>query len=201
MGRSSSLQSTASLVDVELRDLGEHRFKDLEVPPSASTNSVGLDFPALKSLYRTNLPVPATPFLGRERELAHVVELVLREDVRLLTLTGPGGTGKTRLAVQAAAEAAEAFPDGISWVPLASLRDPSSLLPAVVQALDAREQPGVGLVETLRNALSGKRALLLLDNVEHLLPAAQGVRRLDRRRADDPRHEPGAASASGRAYL
>ena len=164
-------QSTASLVDVELRDLGEHRFKDLGA--AERVYQLGRrDFPALKSLYRTNLPVPATPFLGRERELAQVVELVLREDVRLLTLTGPGGTGKTRLAVQAAAEAAEAFPDGICWVPLASLRDPSSLLPAVAQALDAREQPGVDLVETLSNALSGKRALLLLDNVEHLLPAA-----------------------------
>ena len=111
--------------DVELRDLGEHRFKD-SVPPSASTNSVVAIFLPSRVLYRTNLPVPATPFLGRERELAQVVELgYCARTSACSPFTGPGGTGKTRLAAQAAAEAAEAFPDGITWVPLASQRDPA----------------------------------------------------------------------------
>ena len=116
--------------------------------------------------------MPATPFLGRERELEEVVALLNREDVRLLTLTGPGGTGKTRLALQAAAEASDHYPDGITWAPLAPLRDPALLLPAVMQALELNEEPGKPLTETLATALAGKRALLVLDNVEHLLPGA-----------------------------
>jgi class 3 adenylate cyclase len=106
--------STAALVELELTDLGEHRFKDLAAPERVY--QLGRDeFPPLRSLYRTNLPVPATPFLGRERELADVVELLSRHDVRLLTLTGPGGTGKTRLALQAVAEASDGYPDGVFW--------------------------------------------------------------------------------------
>src|SRR5512134_1784884 len=104
--------STAQLVKLELRDLGEHRLKDLSAPERVYQLGEG-DFPALKSLYRSNLPVPATPFLGRERELADVVALMSDDDGRLLTLTGPGGTGKTRLGLQAAAKASERFPDGV----------------------------------------------------------------------------------------
>jgi predicted ATPase/class 3 adenylate cyclase len=164
--------STASLVEHDgLCDLGKHRFKDLSTPEHVY--QLGEEqFPALKSLYRTNLPVPATPFLGRERELEEVVALLNREDVRLLTLTGPGGTGKTRLALQAAAEASDHYPDGITWVPLVPLRDPALLLPAVVHGLKLNEEPGKPLTETLATALSGKQALLVLDNVEHLLPRA-----------------------------
>jgi class 3 adenylate cyclase len=104
--------ATASLVDTDLTDLGEHRFKDLGAPERVFQLGDG-EFPALKSLYRTNLPIPATAFLGRERELREVVELFDRKDARLVTLTGPGGTGKTRLALQAAAEASDRFPDGV----------------------------------------------------------------------------------------
>jgi hypothetical protein len=95
--------TTAALVSADgLRDLGEHRLKDLAA--AERIYQLGeLDFPPLKTLYRTNLPVPTTPFLGRERELSEVVEL-LTSGTRLLTLTGPGGTGKTRLALQAAAQ-------------------------------------------------------------------------------------------------
>ena len=163
--------STASLVEAELTDLGEHRFKDLGAPERAFQLGSG-DFPALKSLYRTNLPVPATPFLGRERELHEVVELVSAVDTRLVTLTGPGGVGKTRLALQAVAEAAEVYPDGVWWVPLASLRDPGLVLSSVALALGVPEQPGRGLEETLADVLSAGGAVLLLDNLEHLLPAA-----------------------------
>ncbi len=116
--------STASLLENELRDLGEHRFKDLAAPERVYQLG-GDEFPSLKSLYRTNLPVPATPFLGRERELAEVVTL-LNEGGRVLTLTGPGGTGKTRLALQAVAEASDHYPDGVYWVPLAPLHDPGA---------------------------------------------------------------------------
>jgi predicted ATPase len=165
--------STASLVDRELTDLGEHRLKDLSAPERIYQLGE-IDFPALKSLYRTNLPVPATAFLGRERELAEVVGLLGRDDVRLLTLTGPGGTGKTRLALQAAGEASESFPDGVYWVPLASLREPALVLSALAHSLAISEEPDRELAETLAAYLAGKRLLLLLDNVEHLLPDAAG---------------------------
>ena len=123
--------------------------------------------------------MPATAFLGRERELGEVVSLLRRDDVRLVTLTGPGGTGKTRLAVQAAAEVADRFPDGVWWAALAPLRDPTLVLTTLMQALAVKEQPGQPLFETLATALAGKRSLLLLDNVEHLLPdAAADVARL-----------------------
>jgi predicted ATPase/class 3 adenylate cyclase len=166
--------STAGLVDLELRDLGEHRFKDLAAPERVYQLD-DADFPALKSLYRTNLPVPPTPFLGRERELGEVVDLLSGDDVRLLTLTGPGGTGKTRLAVQAGAEVSDRFPDGVFWVPLAPLRDPS-LVPAVVaQALEVNERPGAALNDAIVGAYAAGRALVLLDNCEHLVGAVADV--------------------------
>ncbi|MGH3136333.1 MAG: ATP-binding protein [Gaiellaceae bacterium] len=163
--------STASLVETQLTDLGEHRLKDLSAPERIFQLADG-GFPPLKTLYRTNLPVPATPFLGREAELADVVELLTGDGTRLLTLTGPGGTGKTRLALQAAAQASESFPDGVFWVPLAPLRDPELVLPALARTLAVSEEPGTLLEETLVAHLSGKTLLLLLDNVEHLLPPA-----------------------------
>jgi predicted ATPase/class 3 adenylate cyclase len=161
--------STAPLVEVELIDLGEHRLKDLSAPERLFQLGDG-EFPRLKTLYQTNLPVPATPFLGRERELDEVVGLLRHEDIRLLTLTGPGGTGKTRLALQAAAEVADDVPDGVWWVSLSPLRDPALALDAVAKALDVRERPGFTVEESLVNALAAKRALLLIDNAEHLLP-------------------------------
>jgi predicted ATPase/class 3 adenylate cyclase len=167
--------STAALVDRDLRDLGEHRFKDLAAPERI--RQLGdRDFPALTSLHRTNLPVPATPFIGRGHELGHVVGLLRREEVRLVTLTGPGGTGKTRLALQAAAEASDDFPDGVYWVPLAPIRDPALVLPTIAQVLDVPERSDVSLEEALTAALGGKRPLIFVDNLEHLLPgAADGI--------------------------
>ena len=163
-------QATCDLVaGATVRDLGEHRLKDLSAPEHLFQLG-DADFPRLKTLYQTNLPVPATPFLGRDRELAEVVGLLRREDVRLLTLTGPGGTGKTRLALQAAAEVAEDVPGGVWWIPLAPLRDPALALDAVAKALEVRERPGFTVEETLVDALAATRALLLIDNAEHLLP-------------------------------
>lgn len=158
--------STASLVEEGLLDLGEHRLKDLSVPERIYQLREG-EFPALKSLYRTNLPVPATPFVGRERELSEVVELLAGEDARLLTLTGPGGTGKTRLALQAAAMASDAYPDGVWWVPLASLRDPALVLPTAAKMLGSKS----GLAEYIQD----KAVLCLFDNFEQVVEAAPEI--------------------------
>jgi len=156
--------STAALAGTDgLRDLGEHRLKDLSAPEHIYQLGDG-EFPPLKSLNRTNLPIPATAFLGRKRELDDVHELVSRADVRLLTLTGPGGTGKTRLALQAAAAASERYPGGVFWMPLAPLRDPGLVLETARQALGARD----GLAEHIGDTAT----LLLFDNFEHLIEAA-----------------------------
>jgi len=155
----------------ELRDLGEHRLKDLESPERLYQVGEG-EFPPVKSLYRATLPVPATPFLGRHRELAEVVGLLERGDVRLLTLTGPGGTGKTRLAIEAAAAVAGRYPDGVFWVALAPLRDAAFVVPAVAQA--------VGAADDLTAYITDRRLLLLLDNAEHVVEAAPEISRLVR---------------------
>jgi predicted ATPase len=157
--------STAALVGVDgLHDLGAHRLKDLSAPERIYQLGAG-QFPPLKSLYRTNLPVPATPFLGREHELAEVLGLL--EGARLLTLTGPGGTGKTRLALQVAAEASDRYPDGVFWVPLAPLTDAGLVLETAGQALGAKDR--------ITDYVADKSLLLLLDNFEHVVEAADGV--------------------------
>ncbi len=166
--------STVALLEpgsFELRDLGEHRFKDLSAPERVFQLGAG-EFPPIRSLHRTNLPVPATPFLGREQELAAVVGMLDEPDARLVSLVGPGGTGKTRLALQAAAEASDAYPDGVFWAPLAPLRDPALVLPAVAAALSVIEGKESSPVDDLARALAGRRLLVFVDNVEHLMPDA-----------------------------
>ncbi|MGH2428600.1 MAG: ATP-binding protein, partial [Candidatus Limnocylindria bacterium] len=156
--------ATAQLADgVTLRDLGEHRLKDLTAPERIY--QLGEDeHPPLKTLHQTNLPVPATPFLGREEELAGIRALLIDPTHRLLTLTGPGGTGKTRLALQSAASAADAFPGGVWWVPLAPLSDPALVLESAAKALGATGDVAEHIGDT--------RLLLLLDNFEHVVVAA-----------------------------
>jgi predicted ATPase/class 3 adenylate cyclase len=154
--------------DYELTDLGLHRLKDLGEPEKLYQLGDG-EFPPLKTLDATNLPVAASPLLGRERELEEVLAL-LTSGTRLVTITGPGGTGKTRLALQVGAELVGSVSDGVFWVPLAALNDPELVLPTIAQTLGARDE----LAEHLR----GKELLILLDNLEHLLPAARALAEL-----------------------
>ncbi len=124
---------------------------------------------------RRDLPAPTTPLVGRDHEAASVTSLLLREDVRLLTLTGPGGVGKTRLAVEVAGRSRGAFADGIALVSLAPLRDPDLVPSALAETLGVRDAAGQTLRETLEQHLRGRQMLLLLDNFEHLLRAAPVV--------------------------
>jgi len=154
--------SAASGREPGLRDLGLHRLKDL--PDPVRLYQLGdREFPPLRSLNATNLPALPNPLVGRRRELDEVSAL-LCDSARLVTITGPGGTGKTRLALEAAAELTDEFPDGVFWAPLAAVRDPDLALPTVEEAIGAK----VALAEHVDE----KRMLVLLDNFEQLLPAA-----------------------------
>jgi predicted ATPase/class 3 adenylate cyclase len=162
--------------DVTLRDLGGHRLKDLSLPEQIfqlSATGLPADFPPLHSLsaHRTNLPVQPTALIGREREIADVVVLLRRADVRLVTLTGPGGTGKTRLGLQVAAELLDAFADGVWFVNLEPINDPEQVAATIAQVLGVREVGGQPLLDTLKRYLYEKRMLLMLDNFEQVVDA------------------------------
>src|SRR5688572_27437796 len=113
------------------------------------------------------LPTTLTSFLGREREIAGGLDLLARDDVHLLTLTGPGGVGKSRLAIEIAREAAATFPDGVAFVALGTVTDSTLVLPTIARAMGMREVSGFSLEELLARLLAERRILLLLDNFEH----------------------------------
>lgn len=159
---------------VSLRDLGEHQLKDLEQPRrifQLVIPDLPDEFPPLYSLDALphNLPIQLTSFVGRKRELAELERLL--GTTRLLTLTGAGGAGKTRLALQMAAEAAESFAHGVWFVELAALTDPTLVPQAVTTTLGVREQPGQSPRASLQAHLRSKHLLLILDNCEHLIDA------------------------------
>jgi len=163
--------------DVELRDLGERRLKDLFKPERVfQLMAPGLpsEFPPLRTLegHPNNLPLQPTLLVGREGEVAEVAERLGGEEVRLLTLTGPGGTGKTRLALQAGADLLEEFDDGIFFVSLATITDPELVPSTIAGSLGLRESAGQSLTETLEGYLHHKHLLLILDNFEQVLEGA-----------------------------
>ncbi len=122
-----------------------------------------------------HLPIPPDPLIGREREVARITERVRQPDVRMVTLTGPGGTGKTRLALAAATALADAFADGVVFVALAALTDPFLVLPTIAEAAGIRDLPGITLRESVYAALRGKQMLLVLDNFEQVIAAAPEI--------------------------
>src|SRR5829696_1703341 len=169
--------------DVVLRDLGEHRLKDLARPErifQLLAPDLPADFPPLATLDHRphNLPLQPTPFLGREQEVAEVMERLGRPDVRLLTLTGPGGTGKTRLSLQVAAELLDGYPDGAWFVPLEEATDDGLVVAGITQSLGVREGGGSSPLEVLLDYLRPKQQLLVLDNFEQVAHAAPLVAKL-----------------------
>jgi predicted ATPase/class 3 adenylate cyclase len=177
-GATAALVRDALPAGADLRDLGEHRLRDLAVSEHVFQlvhRELPAEFPPLRTLDArpNNLPLQVTSFVGRERELAEVTRLLAGEPPgpRLVTLTGPGGTGKTRLALQAAADVLDAHPDGVWLVELAALADPAIVPQTVAAAAGVREAPGRPVLSTLTDALKPRRLLLVLDNCEHLLDA------------------------------
>jgi predicted ATPase/class 3 adenylate cyclase/Tfp pilus assembly protein PilF len=166
-----------------LRDLGEVRLRDLTQPErlyQILAPGLATQFPALRSLDARshNLPVQPTPLVGREEEVRAIHARLAEDGSRLLTLTGPGGTGKTRLALQGAAELLDDFEHGVRAVFLASVRDPAMVLPTIASSLGLRDGGPRPVVEDLVEYLKSKRLLLVLDNFEQVIGAAPDVPRI-----------------------
>ncbi len=164
-------RATRDLVDVEVRDLGEHRLKDLARAERLYQLGGG-GFPPLRTLNNSNLAVPPNPLVGRKKELAQVLRLIRHDGARLVTVTGPGGIGKTRFALEVARELVERFRDGVWFVDLSALRDPGLVLPTVAAS--------VGATGDLAAHLLAKQTLVVLDNFEQVVDAATGVAALVR---------------------
>lgn len=168
----------AAANQVIIRDLGIHRLKDLQEPEhvyQATHVSLPYEFPPLQSLdhYPNNLPQFLSSFVGRERDLSEVVSKL--KSTRLLTVTGFGGAGKTRLALQAAANLQEEFVDGIWLAKLETVPDPSLVAHEIANVLRIREQHGTSILSTIASHLEGRQTLLLLDNCEHVLDECSSI--------------------------
>lgn len=164
--------------DVSLRELGKYRLKDLNEPEHLYQLVIAdlqSDFPPLKSLEITpnNLPLQLTSFIGREHEIDEIKDLL--RSARLVTLTGAGGTGKTRLGMEIAKQMGEQFPEGVWLIDFAVLPEPNLILQAITTALGVREEPKRSLIQTLTDHLRSKKLLLLFDNCEHLVAACAQV--------------------------
>jgi len=173
-------EATRTLLDerFELRDLGEHRLKDLAASErlyQLVVDGLPSEFPPLMTLGNrpTNLPSSPNAFIGRARELEELSTLLERDDVRLLTLTGPGGTGKSRLAFQLAQSVLDDFTNGIFLVRLAPVRDWELVVPTIADTLGLRERAGESSVEALTEYLHDRKMLLVLDNLEQVVDVAQ----------------------------
>ncbi len=155
--------ATHELVVGAMLELGRHRLKDFAEP--VLLYQLGLErFPPLRTISNTNLPVALSSFVGREREVREVVSLVRQDAARLVTLAGPGGTGKTRLALEAAGELVSDFGAGVFWIGLAPIRDPALVLASIAQTLEATQEPAEHIGE--------KNILLVLDNLEQVIDSA-----------------------------
>ena len=177
-------ESTTGLVrealpeEVALRDLGFQRLRDLAEPERVSQllhASLASDFPALRTIdsIPNNLPYQVSTFVGRDADMTKIRDLL--RDTRLLTLTGTGGVGKTRLALQAAAEMLYEYPDGVWLVELAALSDGGLAWQVLATVLEVREEPGRPLAETIVGRLRAQQALVVLDNCEHLVDASAAL--------------------------
>jgi predicted ATPase/class 3 adenylate cyclase len=160
---------------VTFQPLGRHRLRDLLEPETIwqlNIPDLPQTFPPLKSLetFPNNLPGQPTPLIGRDAEVQDLLRLLADPAIRLLTLTGPGGVGKTRLALAVAAEAQDLFPEGAFLVALAGVEDATLLLPEIATILGVREGGGLTLEQSVVHYLTGKRVLLVLDNLEQLRP-------------------------------
>ena len=156
--------------------MGEQRLKDLARPEQVfQIVAEGLvsDFAPLATLdsLPNNLPIQLTPFIGRETEVAQVVELLLRPEVRLLSLVGPGGIGKIRLGLQAAAEVVNRFENGVYYVALDAVTDAALMIGTIGHELGLQESGNQQIADILKRYLKGKQILLVLDNFEQIIPA------------------------------
>lgn len=168
---------------VTLKLLGEHRLKDLLRPErlfQVVHPDLSESFPPPRTLdaHPNNLPLQPTAFIGRETELTRTRTALLKEGARLLTLTGPGGIGKTRLALQLAAEVIDRFRHGAFFVPLAHINEPRMIVPSIAKVLGVNEAPGRSLLDNLQEYLKDKQTLLVLDNLEQVTEAAPVIDQL-----------------------
>ena len=176
----ASARLLAELADASLRDLGEHSLKDIDHPVRLhQVVAPGLrhDFPPPRtaSSHPTNIPLTLSPLVGRVENITELISLLAAPDSRIVTLTGPGGVGKTRVALAAGAKTLHSFDDGVFFVDLSALTDSALVVGAIAAALGLRESPSRTLTESLSDYLASRHTLLILDNLEHLLDAAADV--------------------------